>query len=56
MKSLKAKIYSIHEQYIKYSEKKLNIKIPEYINTDILKYQIKYFVNIYSLLKKSFRK
>ena len=49
--SLKAKIYSIHEQYLKYSEKKLNIKIPEYINTDILQYQIKYFVNIYSLLK-----
>lgn len=48
---LKSKIYSIHEQYIKYSDKELNIKIPKFVEADILKYQIKYFTNIYSLLK-----
>ena len=50
-KKLEVVVNLIHHQYLEYGKKKLKISIPDYVKEDILKYQLKYFRNIYSLLK-----
>ena len=50
-KKLEVVVNLIHRQYQDYGKKKLKISIPDYVKEDILKYQLTYFRNIYSLLK-----
>ena len=50
-KKLEVVVNLIHRQYLDYGKKKLKISIPDYVKEDILKYQLTYFRNIYSLLK-----
>ena len=49
-KKLEVVVNLIHRQYLDYG-KKIAISIPDYVKEDILKYQLTYFRNIYSLLK-----
>ena len=50
-KELESRIKNIHKQYIQYSKQTLLIEVPKFIQDDLLKYELEYFRNIFSLLK-----
>ena len=50
-KELELKVKNIHKELIKYSKEILKIKVPKFVQDGLLDYQLKYFTNIFSLLK-----